>query len=990
LKEQDASHDQENQDPQRAAPLSMAKNRKGARVRSSGPRRSPSVLSVLRTPNGTRKVGSSRSKLDELTWISDRRSVPTTQARRAESSSESDDEPTAQLQARTDALGQSAHSKNNVSGSEHGACQNGEDSSNWIQVGSDFYPAANPTSSKSQESTSCERAGKREAAGHREAAGQRCEGVAGLLQRWKSPSVTRQANVRQEAPFFEALEAAKPQYAGGFADAESASSSTDCQAVDGEERAATRPVARVLAVAPPTSSRLSSSSSKTAEKGQGEDGWNDTHGLKSTVDRLLKMDACEMSRSVRSAFKRFCTSPAALKSVAIHVADAIGCLLTRSASHLKQQEGAKRVRELCRFQRATKGGRGGGDVEIDGIEWSIIDIVVEREESLSTLAAMLARQCQAARPSKAGDCACDACSGRNAAAACAQHLALDDYVARCALATSRTFIASLAVALASHGYREACHRVAACIANLALEHNDLRDLICSNQDILTGLENLFSNSDQQSIDFSLAALANLSIDPRQAQRLIRHVRMDKVVVVLAAGSTKSQHRGAGLIRNLLFSKESIETISRVDGIVQALERLKSSPETCSETRTRATVALSMIKANPETRGVSGAGLEMKLFYGRSGHDNKDREGSQTNDVEIDEGDSCEMYRDEASNLDADLNTLCIVPLIEDSKQQQRDNDGQSSKDKRAKQEESDDATQRQRLFEQQKQFQQMAEILRAKKSKTTGPARDEQRSNSEQKFEGGTETRSEHLDQRGDVSSRPGGLAATPNVEAVRNLTPREPATELCVSELTMGCAMTPSNLNQGLSKSQHQQPLPQSQIPRLALSPSLGPYKLPVQIIQSPSIITTSNLQRGNLSVPATPRSQGTPSLHARLPRSNSLSSNVLDKRQDNKAGHYVPARRASHELPRTSTFSSPSPRHFDTQSLEQQRTGYQFFLNADQRMGGRPQPRDGSISDVAKECGEQNFSDKESPSVQEQVSEKATSKSLPLKWFGLSKYVV
>lgn len=856
-----------------------------------------------------------------------------------------------------DALGQSAHNKNNVSGSEHGACRIGEDSSKWIQVGSDFYPAANPTSSKSQESTSCERAGKREAAG------QRSEGVAGLLQRWKSPSLTRQPNVQQETPFFEALEAAKSEYAGGFTDARTASSSYHCQSVDGDERAASRPVARALAVSPPNSSQLSSSSSKTAEKGQGGEGWKDSHGVKNMVERLLEMDAGEMSRSVRSTFKRFCTSPAALKSVVIHVADAIGCLLTRSASHLKQQEGAKRVRELCRFQRVTKGG--GGEVEIDGIEWSIIDIVVEREESLSTLAAMLARQCQAARSSKAGDCACDACSGRNAAAACAQHLALDDYVARCALATSRTFIASLAVALASHGYREACHRVAACIANLALEHNDLRDLICSNQDILTGLENLFSNSDQQSIDFSLAALANLSIDPRQAQRLLKHVRMDKVVVILAAGSTKSQHRGAGLIRNLLFSKESIETISRVDGIVQALERLKSSSEICSETRTRATVALSMIKAKPETRSVSGAGLEMKLFYGRSGQDNKHSEGSQTNDVEIDEGDSCEMYRDEASNLDADLNTLCIVPLIEDS-MQQSGCDGQSSKDKGAKQEESDDATQRQRLLEQQKQFQQMAEILRAKKSKTTGPARDEQRSDSVKKFEGGMEIWSELLDQHDDASSRSGGLAATPNVESARNLAPREPATELCVSELTMGGTMTPSNLKQGLSKSQHQQPLPQSQIPRFALSSGLGPYKLPVQIIQSPNIIKTSNLQRGNLSVPATPRSEGMPALHARLPRSNSLSSNVIDKRQEDKASHYVPARRGSHELPRTSAFSSPLPRHFDTQSLGQDQTDHHIFLNVDQVMGGRPQPRDRTISDIAKERGEQNFSDRESPSVE------------------------
>lgn len=67
-----------------------------------------------------------------------------------------------------------------------------------------------------------------------------------------------------------------------------------------------------------------------------------------------------------------------------------------------------------------------------------------------------------------------------------------------------------------HSYSsEVRHRVAACIANLALEHNYIRDILASNKDILSGLGGLLSDGDPFSMDFSLAALANLSIDARQ-------------------------------------------------------------------------------------------------------------------------------------------------------------------------------------------------------------------------------------------------------------------------------------------------------------------------------------------------------------------------------------------------------------------------------------------------------------------------------------------
>jgi hypothetical protein len=63
-------------------------------------------------------------------------------------------------------------------------------------------------------------------------------------------------------------------------------------------------------------------------------------------------------------------------------------------------------------------------------------------------------------------------------------------------------------------------------------------------------------------------------------------------MILLSGGSKSCHRGAGLVRNLLFSTKTRASIAQVPGILKALRKLQTSND--SDTQQRSTIALSML------------------------------------------------------------------------------------------------------------------------------------------------------------------------------------------------------------------------------------------------------------------------------------------------------------------------------------------------------------------------------------------------------------
>jgi len=91
-------------------------------------------------------------------------------------------------------------------------------------------------------------------------------------------------------------------------------------------------------------------------------------------------------------------------------------------------------------------------------------------------------------------------------------------------------------------------------------------------------------------------------------------------MILLSGGSKSRHRGAGLIRNLLFSPETRQPVAQVPGLAKALAKLQKTVD--GETQQRASLAFNMLQQEQGTDDVSI--LERRLMN----TDNKTTNGVQ--------------------------------------------------------------------------------------------------------------------------------------------------------------------------------------------------------------------------------------------------------------------------------------------------------------------------------------------------------------------------
>ncbi len=73
-------------------------------------------------------------------------------------------------------------------------------------------------------------------------------------------------------------------------------------------------------------------------------------------------------------------------------------------------------------------------------------------------------------------------------------------------------------------------------------------------------------------------------------------------MILLSGGSKSRHRGAGLIRNLLFSPETRQPVAQVPGLAKALAKLQKNVD--GETQQRAFLAFKMLQQEQGTDDVS--------------------------------------------------------------------------------------------------------------------------------------------------------------------------------------------------------------------------------------------------------------------------------------------------------------------------------------------------------------------------------------------------
>ena len=83
-------------------------------------------------------------------------------------------------------------------------------------------------------------------------------------------------------------------------------------------------------------------------------------------------------------------------------------------------------------------------------------------------------------------------------------------------------------------------------------------------------------------------------------------------MILLSGGSKSCHRGAGLVRNLLFSTKTRASIAQVPGILKALRKLQTSND--SDTQQRSTIALSMLIEYQQESGMLACHCSCKRHF----------------------------------------------------------------------------------------------------------------------------------------------------------------------------------------------------------------------------------------------------------------------------------------------------------------------------------------------------------------------------------------
>ena len=154
-------------------------------------------------------------------------------------------------------------------------------------------------------------------------------------------------------------------------------------------------------------------------------------------------------------------------------------------------------------------------------------------------------------------------------------------------------------------------KVAALVANLSFEADNVRARLCSNDDVVAGLCQMLFSQNSQAIDSSLAALSNLSLNQTQTGVIARKLNMERVITILMAGGSKACHRGAGLIRNFLCSTKTRAITALIPGMSKALCNLQASSD--GDTRQRAADALHILLAHRKEKDEGMCMIEQKIM-----------------------------------------------------------------------------------------------------------------------------------------------------------------------------------------------------------------------------------------------------------------------------------------------------------------------------------------------------------------------------------------
>ena len=182
------------------------------------------------------------------------------------------------------------------------------------------------------------------------------------------------------------------------------------------------------------------------------------------------------------------------------------------------------------------------------------------------------------------------------AAACFRHLAIDPTMGRVLVGDVR-IMGALGRSLNQEMVDAVRHTVAGCLANLSVQDDENRRIVCSYPEVLQGLQLMMENKQiadsDKHLETALAALSNLSMNSRGAGSILEHVHVETLVEAVQSKSIKSQMRAVRIIRNLARSREGRERLANARGVTDALNFMLGSAE--PEAKSRAREALNVLQ-----------------------------------------------------------------------------------------------------------------------------------------------------------------------------------------------------------------------------------------------------------------------------------------------------------------------------------------------------------------------------------------------------------
>ena len=182
------------------------------------------------------------------------------------------------------------------------------------------------------------------------------------------------------------------------------------------------------------------------------------------------------------------------------------------------------------------------------------------------------------------------------AAACFRHLAIDPIMGRI-LATHSRILELLGRSLNQESEDSIRHTVAGCLANLSVQDDENRSLVCACPDVLRGLQLMLEKVGipdyDKHVETSLAALSNLSMNTQQVTLMLEHVQVESLMEAMRSSSPKCQIRAVRIIRNMVRVRECRERVASTRGILDELNLLAAGSET--EARSRAMEALGFLQ-----------------------------------------------------------------------------------------------------------------------------------------------------------------------------------------------------------------------------------------------------------------------------------------------------------------------------------------------------------------------------------------------------------